>query len=114
VEKWAASRKEFVRRGAFALLASLALHDKTTRSESFSRFLPVIEEAASDDRNFVKKAVNWALRTIGERNTALHAAALATAARLAASASPAPRWVGSDALRQLKSPAVLKRLAKRG
>jgi len=114
VKQWSGSRAEFVRRGAFALLASLALHDKETSSESFLRCLPLIEEAADDERNFVKKAVNWALRAIGERSSELHAAALDSAARLARSAQPSARWVGSDAHRQLNQPAVLKRLAKRG
>ena len=114
VEKWSRSRAEFVRRAAFALLASLALHDKRADSECFARSLPLIETAATDERNFVKKAANWALRAIGERNTELNTAALAAAGRLADSANPAARWVGRDALRQLKSPAVLRRLAKRG
>lgn len=113
VEKWARSKAEFVRRGAFALLASLALHDRKAGAAVFAPFLPVIETAASDDRNFVKKAVNWALRSIGERNAELHQAALATAGRLAASADRSAKWVGSDAVRQLNSAAVLKRLAKR-
>ncbi len=114
VEAWARSRVEFTRRGAFALLASLALHDKGAPDEAFSRCLPLIEDAAEDDRNFVKKAVNWALRAIGERSPALHAAALATAAMLAGSSSAPARWVGKDAFRQLRSPAVLGRLGKRG
>jgi 3-methyladenine DNA glycosylase AlkD len=113
VEQWSRSRPEFVRRAAFALLASLALHDKSASSDRFARCLPIIEAAATDERNFVKKSVNWALRAIGERNAELNAAALATAERLAASGNPAARWVGSDALRQLKRPAVLRRLAKR-
>lgn len=114
VEQWSRSRAEFVRRAAFALLASLALHDKQAAGERFSRCLRLIEAAATDERNLVKKAVNWALRAIGERNTELHTAALNVAMRLADSASTAARWVGSDALRQLKRPAVLRRLAKRG
>jgi 3-methyladenine DNA glycosylase AlkD len=113
VKQWSGSRAEFVRRAAFALLASLALHDKKAADESFSRCLPLIEDAATDERNFVKKAVNWALRAMGERNSYLHSAALASAARLAKSKEPSARWVGSDAQRQLNQPAVLKRLAKR-
>lgn len=114
VEKWARSRAEFVRRAAFALLASVALHDKRAANAAFARCLPLIEAASTDERNFVKKAVNWALRAIGERNTELHAAALAVAQRLATSTNPPARWVGKDALRQFASPAVLRRLAKRG
>ncbi len=114
VEQWAESRKEFVRRAAFALLACRAIHDRCTANDSFSRLLPLIEATATDERNFVKKAVNWALRAIGERNAELNAAALAVAERLSVSPSAAARWVGKDALRQLKRPAVLRRLAKRG
>jgi 3-methyladenine DNA glycosylase AlkD len=114
VEQWARGRAEFVRRAAFALLASVALHDKSAADKAFARCLPLIEDAATDERNFVKKAVSWALRAIGERNAALNTAALALAGRLADSDNAAARWVGRDALRQLKSPAVLRRLAKRG
>ena len=113
VEQWSRSSDEFVRRAAFALLASLSLHDKRAATELFARFLPLVEEAAHDERNFVKKGVSWALRAVGERNTALNAAALALAHRLADSDSPSARWVGKDALRQLCKPAVLRRLAKR-
>ncbi|MGH7497560.1 MAG: DNA alkylation repair protein [Gemmatimonadales bacterium] len=74
----------------------------------------MIEGAAEDERNFVKKSVNWALRAIGERNPELNAAALAVARRLAASPQAAPRWVGKDALRQLSSPAATRRVAARG
>ena len=112
--KWARSGDEFVRRAAFALLASLALHEKNAAGESFIRCLPLIEEAAADDRNFVKKSVNWALRGIGERNAALYAASVNLAQRLADSSSASERWVGKDALRQLSSAAVLRRLAKNG
>ncbi|HEX2749770.1 MAG TPA: DNA alkylation repair protein [Verrucomicrobiales bacterium] len=114
VEKWSRSKVEFVRRGAFALLASLALHDKKAAPAVFAPFLSMIEAAATDDRNFVKKAVNWALRSIGGRNAGLHQAALAVAERLAASTDRCARWVGSDAVRQLSRAVVLKRLAKRG
>ena len=106
VERWARSRAEFVRRAAFALLASLALHDKNAANDRFARCLPLIEDAAADERNFVKKAVSWALRAVGERNAELNAASLAVAGRLADSTNAAARWVSRDALRQLKSPAV--------
>jgi len=113
VTQWSGRRDEFVKRGAFALLASLALHDKETGDAPFRRGLALIEQAATDERNFVKKGVNWALRAVGERNTALNAAAREVAERLAASDDPTARWVGKDALRALASPAVRKRLAKR-
>jgi len=106
VAAWAARRDEFVRRAAFALLASLAVHDKAASDETFIATLPLIEAAATDERNFVKKAVNWALRNIGKRNPALHAHATACAQRLRAIDSRAARWVATDALRELQSDAV--------
>ena len=113
VSAWAGKREEFVKRAAFALLASLSVHDKRAPDALYVRGLELIERAATDDRNFVKKAVNWALRSIGKRNPALHAAAVAVSRRLADSANAAARWVGKDALRELTtSPAVLRRLAK--
>lgn len=99
--KWAKSRHEFVKRAAFALIASVALHDKKAPDAPFLKFLPLIERAASDDRNFVKKGVSWALRGIGKRNPAMKKEALALAKRLAASDNAAARWVGKDALRDL-------------
>ena len=100
VEQWAGRREEFIKRGAFALLACLALHDKAADDESFLRYLPLIEKAAPDERNFVKKGVSWALRGIGRRQI-VKEAALELAARLAASNEPAARWIGKDALRDL-------------
>jgi 3-methyladenine DNA glycosylase AlkD len=113
VTMWAKRRPEFEKRAAFALLASLALHDKTADSKEFLSALPLIESAAGDDRNFVKKAVSWALRSVGRRNAELNRASMKLAERLAQSAEPSARWVGKDALRELSSPAVQKRLAAR-
>jgi 3-methyladenine DNA glycosylase AlkD len=113
VTKWSASRHEFVKRAAFALLASLALHDKRADDESFARCLPLIERAAPDERNFVKKGVSWALRLIGRRNLALNAAAVELARRLSTSSEAAARWVGKDAFRELTSPLVMRKLAAR-
>ena len=101
VAQWARRRGEFEKRGAFALLACVALHDKAAEDAAFLRCLPLVERAAGDDRNFVKKGVSWALRAIGRRNRELNAAAVAVARRLAASEQPAARWVGKDALRDL-------------
>jgi 3-methyladenine DNA glycosylase AlkD len=101
VDCWAGRDEEFVRRAAFALLASLAVHDKQARDEAFLARLPLIERAADDERNFVRKAVSWALRQIGKRNAGLHGPALALARRLRASGSRAARWIGSDAEREL-------------
>jgi 3-methyladenine DNA glycosylase AlkD len=111
VEQWAGRRDEFVKRAAFALLATLALHDKKTGDQPFVEFLALIEREANDNRNFVKKAVNWALRAIGKRNRALHTPALATAERLSMSDEAAARWIGRDALRELSGPEVTRRLA---
>jgi 3-methyladenine DNA glycosylase AlkD len=100
VEQWAGHSEEFIKRGAFALIACLALHDKAADDESFLRYLPLIEKAAPDERNFVKKGVSWALRGIGRRQI-VKEAALELAGRLAASKEPAARWIGKDALRDL-------------
>jgi 3-methyladenine DNA glycosylase AlkD len=112
--QWSASRHEFVKRAAFALIASLALHAKAAPDRDFLAFLPLIERGARDERNFVKKGVSWALRSIGHRGRALNAAAVKVARRLALSKATAPRWVGKDAVRELTSPKVRSRLARVG
>lgn len=112
IRKWATHRDEFVKRAAFALLASVALKDKAASDAEFLRCLPLIEKAADDERNFVKKGVNWALRGIGRRSPSLNAASIALAKKLAARADAAPRWIGKDALRDLGSAGVQKRLKK--
>lgn len=113
VARWAASSDEFVKRAAFALMAGLALHDRHATDAAFLALLPLIERAASDDRNFVKKGVNWALRSVAQRSPRLYKAALVVARRLARSSDRAPRWVGQDAVRDLSRPLVIARLAKR-
>jgi 3-methyladenine DNA glycosylase AlkD len=110
---WSKSPREFVKRSSFALMASLAGHDKTAPDAKFRAFLPLIEEGARDGRNFVKKGVSWALRRIGTRSKALHAASIATARRLAASDQASCRWVGKDTLRDLERPMVRARLARK-
>lgn len=102
VVAWSRRRDEFGKRAAFALLASLSLHDKTASDAQFLRMLPLIERAATDDRNFVKKGVSWALRAVGRRSPALRKAAVELAGRLANSTDPASRWLGRDAVRDLK------------
>ena len=104
-------RKRFQALGVRSL-ASLALHDKRARDEPFVESLPLIERAAADERNFVKKGVSWALRGIGHRNILLHAEAVALAQRLAKSPEAAARWVGKEAIRDLTRPAVVQRLKK--
>jgi 3-methyladenine DNA glycosylase AlkD len=113
IAKWSDARAEFVKRASFALLASVALHDKKAPDKLFLDTLPLIKRAATDDRNFVKKAVSWALRGIGKRNSVLHAAAVKLARRLAASPHPAVRWTGKDGLLDLATLATLRRLKSR-
>jgi 3-methyladenine DNA glycosylase AlkD len=113
ISEWAGRDEEFVRRAAFAVIASLASHDKAASDAEFIGYLPLIEHGAIDARNFVKKAVNWALRNIGKRNTRLNRAAIAAARRLRSVESGAARWVGADALRELEGEAVQKRLRSR-
>jgi 3-methyladenine DNA glycosylase AlkD len=99
--KWSTAKPEFVRRTAFALMAGLAVKDKQSPDARFESLLPLIATAAGDDRNLVKKAVNWALRSIGKRNPALRRAAIAAARQIHAQGTPTARWVASDALREL-------------
>jgi len=107
---WSEREQEFVKRAGFVLMAVLAWHEKDADDGRFLAMLPAIEREATDERNFVKKAVNWALRHIGKRNATLNAAALEVARRLAASESRAARWVANDAIKELESEAVRSRL----
>jgi 3-methyladenine DNA glycosylase AlkD len=113
IEPWSRRRGEFVKRAAFALVAGLGLHDKRAGDEPFLRALALVERGASDDRNFVKKGVSWALRVVGRRNQVLNDASVDLARRLAESSEPAARWVGKDAFRELTGPIVRRRLAAR-
>jgi 3-methyladenine DNA glycosylase AlkD len=113
VRAWSKLRGEFDKRAAFALLASLALHDKKAKDEDFLSCLPLCEAAATDPRNFVKKAVSWALRGMGTRRAALHGACVALADDLAESEDATARWIGKDVLKDLSRPLVQKRLAKK-
>jgi 3-methyladenine DNA glycosylase AlkD len=101
VRKWARNDGEFVRRAAFATLAGLAVHDKGAEDRLFLDALPLIEKYAFDDRNFVRKSVNWALRNIGKRNATLRPPAIACAQRIRAQGTRAARWIAADALREL-------------
>jgi 3-methyladenine DNA glycosylase AlkD len=112
VDQWSKRKREFERRAGFALLASLALHDKKGSDDNYRKRLGLIEEFASDGRNFVKKAASWALHGIGCRSAELHEAALALGRKLSASEDPAERWVGRDAVRKLDSAATWKRLMR--
>jgi 3-methyladenine DNA glycosylase AlkD len=113
VAQWSKQEAEFVKRAGFALLWSLTVHDKTATDEQFRQGLVLILRGASDERHFVKKAVNMALRAVGKRNPALNGAAVNIARRLAESPNASARWVGKDALRELTSASVTRRLASR-
>lgn len=102
VRQWAKRRNEFEKRAGFVLLACLALHDGAAEEEDFLVCLPLVEEAAQDDRNFVRKGVSWAMRAMAGRGPRVHRAVQASAERLAASPDPARRWLGKDVLRQIK------------
>ena len=110
ITAWAARDEEYVRRAAFAMIAGLAWHDKRVTDDQFIATFPLMKAAATDDRNFVKKAVNWALRNIGKRNAALNAAAIEAARDIGRIDSRAARWIAADALRELQSDAVQQRL----
>ena len=110
---WSKREEEFVKRTAFALIACLAWHDKDAEDEKFIKLLPVMKREATDERDLVKKAVNWALRNIGKRNTSLNKAAIKTAKEILTIDSKAARWIASDAVRELESEPVKRRLTKR-
>ncbi len=114
-KEWSTRKAEFEKRAGFALIAELAVHDKSSTDPKFEEFLALIEKiGAEDDRNFVKKAVNWALRQIGKRNSRLNTKAIKVALRmLEKKESPAGSWIASDALRELRSEPVQKRLKQK-
>jgi len=111
--EWSSREEEFVKRAGFTMMAALAVHDKKAMDEAFLTLLPIVEREAGDPRNFVRKAVNWALRQIGKRNPALNAAAIACAERIHSEGTRSAKWVASDALRELQSAAVQARLRSR-
>lgn len=111
--EWSSRQEEYVKRAGFVMMATLAVHDKKAKDSSFLEFLPIIERESTDDRNFVKKAVNWALRQIGKRNESLNKAAIETARAIRNIDSKSARWVASDALKELTSEAVRTRLRAR-
>ncbi|MER9408090.1 DNA alkylation repair protein [Mesorhizobium caraganae] len=113
IEEFAADEREFVRRTAFAMMAWSVVHRKQEPAATFLGFLPIIEAHATDSRNFVRKAVNWALRSIGKRSVEMHGAALVVAERLAQSTDKTARWNGKDAVRELTNAKTLERIAAR-
>ncbi|MFZ5644419.1 MAG: DNA alkylation repair protein [Bacillota bacterium] len=110
---WAGRQEEFVKRAGFALMATLAVHDKKSGDQFFKEYLALVEDASEDERNYVKKAVNWALRQIGKRNFHLREKAIETAERIALKNSRSARWIASDALRELKGEKVEEMLLKK-
>jgi 3-methyladenine DNA glycosylase AlkD len=111
--EWTWRKREFEKRAGFALAAYLAVHDKGAADTVYKKYLKAIEREAWDGRNFVRKAVNWALRSIGKRNLRLNRAAIASAGRICRQGTPAARWIAGDALRELRSNAVQRRLRLR-
>jgi len=109
-EQWSGRKEEFQKRAGFVLMACVGVHNKQAGAEQFRKWLPLIETGANDERNFVKKGVSWALRVIGRRSLELNAAAIELAQRLSTSSQPSARWVGKDALRELKGPVVKRKL----
>jgi 3-methyladenine DNA glycosylase AlkD len=110
--EWAGRDEEFVKRAGFVLMAALAVHDKRADNGQFGQFLPMIKREATDGRNFVKKAVNWALRQIGKRNRTLNKTAIEVAKEIRQMDSRAAQWIAGDALRELTGDRVKKRLGR--
>jgi 3-methyladenine DNA glycosylase AlkD len=112
IMEWSTREEEFVKRAAYAIIAGLAWHDKQAADDQFIGYFPVIRHGAMDERNFVKKAVNWALRNIGKRNSVLNAGAIKTAKEIQQMNSKSARWIASDAIRELESEKIQARLPK--
>lgn len=112
--EWTSRNEEFVKRAGFALMAALAVQDKKTGDKDLERFLPYIRKNAADERNYVKKAINWALRNIGKRNKSLNRKSIKTAMEIQKLPSKSARWIAADALREFKSERIQKRLDKQG
>ena len=113
VFEWSERDEEFVRRAAFSMIAGLAVHDKKAKDGQFIELFSLIVKTSEDERNYVRKAVNWALRNIGKRNSRLNKKAIQIGKKLQTSASKSARWIGNDAVKELESDAVQKRLAKK-
>jgi len=112
VFEWSAKDEEFIKRAGIVLIAWLAVHDKKASDEKISKFLPILEKHADDERNFIKKAVNWSLRQIGKRNANLNKLAIETAKRIKAQKTKSARWIASDALRELTGEKIQVRFKK--
>jgi len=110
--EWCERKEEFIRRAGFSLICYVAVHDKKRDNKDFLQFLPLIKKYSVDERNFVKKAVNWALRTIGKRSKFLNKEALKLAKEVQALDSKSARWIANDAIRELTNPKILARIKK--
>ena len=111
--EWSAREEEFIKRAGIVLMAYLAVHDKKAADEKIAEFLPLLESKANDERNFIKKAVNWSLRQIGKRNLRLNKLAIETAERIKAQNTKSARWIAADAMRELKSEKIRERLEEK-
>jgi 3-methyladenine DNA glycosylase AlkD len=109
IKEWSSSKKEFVKRAAFALLAVMAVHDKKASDDIFVKYFSLIKRESIDDRNFVRKAVNWALRSSGKRNESLRKKALELSREIYEIDSKTAKWIASDAVRELESRSIIKR-----
>jgi len=114
VVEWPKRKEEFVKRAGFAIMAVIAVHNKQLKDSDFDKLFPIIKRESTDERNFVRKAVNWALRQIGKRNMELNKKAAALALELKNSKSKSARWIGTDAYRELTDPKILKRIKDKG
>lgn len=110
--EWSGRDEEFVKRGAFSLIAGLSVHDKKSEDSKFESFFPIIKKESTDDRNYVKKAVNWALRNIGKRNFYLNKKAIETAKEIKKINSKSAKWIANDAIRELTGEKIQKRIKK--
>ena len=113
VYEWAERKEEFVKRGAFSIIAGLAVHNKKASDEKFENLFPMIKKHSVDERNYVKKAVNWALRNIGKRNISLNKKAIETAKEIKKIDSRSAKWIASDAIRELTNEKVKKRFRQK-
>jgi 3-methyladenine DNA glycosylase AlkD len=111
--EWHRREEEFVRRAGYVMMARLAVSDKNAGDDFFIKYFPLIKKGATDNRNFVKKAVNWAIRQIGKRNLGLNKKALALCREIEVIDSPSARWIAKDAIRELESKDVKERLKRK-
>ena len=110
--EWVKDEREFIRRAGFVLIATSSVHNKKWEDKDFERYFPLIEKYSDDERNFVKKAVNWALRQIGKRNKSLNKKCISLAKKIQKKDSKSAKWIANDAIRELENPKIQKKLAE--